>query len=395
GGRPRARRTAVVVVARATGPVPGVSERTGRAARAAGARCAGHASLAAPGCRSSRARRVFDPGRSGPGASGNVPRRFHHGARHRGRAAARTRGGRARLPREADQLASGAREDQALGGGGPVTSLQFLWVVAVAQGILLVALIILIILNRWFRVRGSARLQPRRQALDAVMQRWTMGQAPAAEVVQALARLPVSLAVDALVTWSARVPGERWQDLSRVLATQWWARVVRTNNRSARWWKRLECARFLSVAATPHDIGRVLRLLRDDHPAVQIAAATTLERLTSPILVTAALDQLPFLGPTVQAYYASALKKARPAVVRHLQQLFGRPDDPATVRRVRDALGDGGWWVRLRAGLALTRFGASGRNVLLAVEVGAHQPSRDMARLVLGLSSQALAEYAA
>src|SRR2546426_6061331 len=78
------------------------------------------------------------------------------------------------------------------------------------------------------------------------MQGWTMGQAPEAEVVQALARLPVSLAVDALVTWSARVPGERWQDLSRVLATQWWARVVRTNNRSARWWKRLECARFLS-----------------------------------------------------------------------------------------------------------------------------------------------------
>jgi hypothetical protein len=33
--------------------------------------------------------------------------------------------------------------------------------------------------------------------------------------------------------------------------------------------------------------------------------------------------------------------------------------------------------------------------VLLAVEVGAHEPSRDMARLVLGLSPQALAEYAA
>ena len=194
-----------------------------------------------------------------------------------------------------------------------MTSLQFLWVVAVAQGVLLVALIILIILNRWFRLRRSARLLPRRRELDAVMQRWAMGQAPAADVERALARLPVSLAVDALVTWSARVPGERWQDLSRLLAHQWWARVLRTNYRSARWWKRLECARFLSVAATPHDIGRVLRLLHDDHPAVQIAAANTLERLTSPILVTAALDQLPLLGPTVQAYYASALKKARPA----------------------------------------------------------------------------------
>jgi len=353
-----------------------------------------------------------------------------------------------------------------------VTSLQFLWVVAVAQGVLLIALIILIILNRWFRLRRSARLLPRRRELDAVMQRWAMGQAPAADVERALARLPVSLAVDGLVTWSARVPGERWQDLSRLLAHQWWARVLRTNYRSARWWKRLECARFLSVTATPHDIGRVLRLLHDDHPAVQIAAANTLERLTSPILVTAALEQLPFLGPTVQAYYASALKKARPAVVRHLQQLFRRPDDPrlpriiefagrlahpdlrapftalathgdpevrsqvarglgkyphaesiaalrllaqdpswpvrahavrslgmiadpGTLPLVRDALRDGDWWVRLRAGLALTRFGAAGRNVLLAGEVGAHEPSRDMARLVLGLSPQALAEYAA
>jgi HEAT repeat protein len=353
-----------------------------------------------------------------------------------------------------------------------VTALHFLWVVAAVQGVLLVALIILIILNRWFRLRRSVRLLPRRQGLDAAMQGWALGQARAADVESALARLPASLAIDALVTWSARVPGERWQDLSRALATQWWARVVRSNYRSARWWKRLECARFLSVAATQHDLGRVLRLLRDHHPAVQIAAATTLERMNSPVLVNAALDQLPQLGSTVQAYYASVLRKARSAVVRHLQPLLRRPEDPrlprviefagrledpglrepftklathrdpevrsqvaralgkyphaesiaalrllaqdtawavralairslgviadpATLGVVRDALRDPEWWVRLRAGLALTRFGGAGRNALLAAEVGAHDQSRDMARLVLGLTPQALAEYAA
>src|SRR5439155_18328295 len=52
-------------------------------------------------------------------------------------------------------------------------------------------------------------------------------------------------------------------------------------------------------------------------------------------LVTAARHQLPFLGPTVQAYYASSLNKARPAVVRHLQQLFGRPDDPRLPRIIQ------------------------------------------------------------
>jgi HEAT repeat protein len=174
----------------------------------------------------------------------------------------------------------------------------------------------------------------------------------------------------------------------------------------------------------------------------------------------------------VQAYYASVLKRARPAVVQHLKKLFRRLDDPrlpriiefagrldepvlregfttlgthpepevrtqvaralgkfphaesvaalaylvhdemwpvraqairslgmiadqTTLPAVRGALRDPEWWVRLRAGLALTRFGATGRNVLLEAEVGAHAEARAMAGLVLGLSSQALAEYAA
>ena len=353
-----------------------------------------------------------------------------------------------------------------------MTSRQFLLIVAGAQGALLIALVTLIILNRWIRLRRSAKVDPRRIELDAVMLRWALGQADAEEVQRGLARLPVSVAIDALVTWSARVPGERWQELSRGLETRWWARVVRADARSARWWKRLECARFLAVAPTSHDIGRLLRLLRDRHPAVQLAAATTLERIDSPMLVAAALDQLPHLGPTVQAYYASVLKRARPAVLRHLAQLFRRlndprlpriiefagrldepvlrepfttlathPDaevrtqvaralgkfphresvaalgylvhdeawpvraqaarslgmigDPTTVPAVREALRDPEWWVRLRAGLALTRFGTAGRNVLLEAEVGAHAEARDMAALILGLSTQALSEYAA
>ncbi|MGH7607559.1 MAG: hypothetical protein ACREME_09480, partial [Gemmatimonadales bacterium] len=62
---------------------------------------------------------------------------------------------------------------------------------------------------------------------------------------------------------------------------------------------------------------------------------------------------------------------------------------------VRDALRDPEWWVRLRAGLALMRFGPAGRNILLAADVGPHADARSMAALVLGLSPQALAEYAA
>src|SRR5881392_3483501 len=150
-----------------------------------------------------------------------------------------------------------------------MTARRFLTVV---QGILLGALIVLIVLNRWFRLRRSTRLNPRREAVDASMRRWAAGTAPLAGVLVGLSRLPAPLAIDALVKWSARVPGERWRQLALALEHHWWARLVRTNSTSARWWKRLETARFLSVAAVPRDVDRLTRLINDPHPAVHVAA---------------------------------------------------------------------------------------------------------------------------
>src|SRR2546426_8735473 len=298
-------------------------------------RRARHTSTSPARRRSPRSRRLLGARRPPARASRDIPCRLHHRAWDGGGAAAGPRGGSARLPAQADQLAGSARKDSPLGGGG--TSRQFFLIVAAVPGVLLVALVVLIILNRWVRARRRAQLDPHRVELDAVMQRWVLGQAQSDDVLRALARLPAALAIDALVTWSARIVSERWQELARGLEHQWWARLVRASSRSARWWKRLDAARFLSVVATPHDVGRVLRLLRDSHPAVQIAAATTLERVDSQLLVTAALEQLPFLGPTVQAYYASVLKRARPAVVRHLQLLFRRLNDPRLPRIIEFA----------------------------------------------------------
>src|SRR2546428_12450599 len=98
------------------------------------------------------------------------------------------------------------------------------------------------------------------------MRRWTLSQAGADDVLRGLSRLPVSLAIDALVNWSARVAGERWQELSHALEHPWWARVGSANCRSARWRQRLARARFLSVAAGPRGKGRVL-LLVPERPA--------------------------------------------------------------------------------------------------------------------------------
>jgi HEAT repeat protein len=73
---------------------------------------------------------------------------------------------------------------------------------------------------------------------------------------------------------------------------------------------------------------------------------------------------------------------------------LGRIADPATLPLLVTALGDSEWWVRMRAALALTRLGPPGRDALLKAEVGALATARDMARLILGLAPQALAEFA-
>src|SRR5205823_1142443 len=295
-------------------PVREFPQRTGRAGRPARPGRGRHAAAAAARRGPPGARWILHSRDAHARASGAIPRRVHDGARRRVGAAARARGRGARLPGEADQPAGRPRENPPL--GRAVTTRHFLAVVALVQGVLLAALLMLIVLNRWFRLRRRARVHPRRLAVEGVMQRWALGQADVRVVLAQLARLPVSLAVDAIVSWSARVPGDRWRQLASALEREWWARMVRSNSNSARWWKRLETARFLSVAATPADTARVLKLLRDPHPAVHIAAVATLERVESAALATAALDRLPQLAPTVSAYYAGLLRRSRTTVVQ-------------------------------------------------------------------------------
>ena len=69
--------------------------------------------------------------------------------------------------------------------------------------------------------------------------------------------------------------------------------------------------------------------------------------------------------------------------------------DPSSLTILRERLRDAEWWVRLRAALGLTRFGGGGRDALLAAETGGNADARYVSRLILGLSPQALAEFAA
>lgn len=353
-----------------------------------------------------------------------------------------------------------------------MTSQDFLVLIALSQCVTLAVLVLLILATRWTRERGRAALRPRRDLLDAAMKGWALGEIDAGLVARDLERLPIPAAVEALVAWSTRLTGERWRALAAELERRPWTARVRAGATSRQWWKRLQTARFLSVAPTPSDAPLLGRLLRDSHSAVHIAAAAALERLDDPSLVAIALDRLPDVSSPVQAYYAAALRRSHaivvPQLAQRLRQVYdpalpryaefagrlgdaglrepltrlathanaevrvqvaralgsfphprsvkvlaelatdatwevraqatralGRIADPSTLPAISARLADAEWWVRLRAALALTRLGPLGRDTLLAAEVGPQPDARYVARLILGLTPQALAEFAA
>lgn len=353
-----------------------------------------------------------------------------------------------------------------------MTAQRLLLYVALLQGAAILALIVFLIVNRWLRRRRRSRVGPRRIVLDEAIKRWALGEVGPELVVRALEALPRGDAVEALLAWSVRLTGERWHALASALEHRPWTTRLRAAVRSRSWWRRLEAARFLSVAATAADASVLEQLLKDPHPAVRIAVAVALERVADARLVNAVLDRLPAMVGPVQAHYAAVLRGQHavtvPLLIERLGLVYdsglprivefagrisdarlrepitaladhrdpevrvqvaralgdyplartvavlrslvtdsawevraqavrslGRIADAETLPDLQARLADVVWWVRLRAALALTRLGPAGRDALLRAEIGAQPDARYVSRLILGLSPQALAEFAA
>jgi hypothetical protein len=352
-----------------------------------------------------------------------------------------------------------------------VTARSLLIAGAFIQGIFVFTLLVLVFVNRWYRRRRRAKVDPQRAVVDALFRRWAAGDAPIDALAQAIVTVPARNAIELLSAWSGRLPAETWRKLATALHGGPWARRVRAAAKSRRWWKRLEAARFLAAAGVPEDTPTLVLLIKDAHAAVHLAAVSALNHVNSPELAAAAIDRLSSLPLHVGSFYASTLRRARAVAVPLLDARLGNFEDPALARiaeyaarlqepslrarftalashpdrevraqaaralasqphpdseaalltlltdsawvvraqaarglgmlggpaavpLLRKALRDPEWWVRLRAALALTRFGGPGRDALLQEERGADAGARSVTELVLGLSPQALAEYA-
>ena len=235
-------------------------------------------------------------------------------------------------------------------------------VIAIAQGVFLVALVLLMLGNR-ARRRHHGRDAKRLAAMVAdTFTQWLLGNTTTDTVVRQLRSVDPEVALEqAMEAVAKRVPPERRDELVAELRGEAWVAHFLARATSRVWWRRLEAARTLTVAGVAGDRALLRRLLADEHPAVQLAAAGALDRIADADLVGDALDSL----------------ADRPIVVRRIQvqallRIWARTG-PVLLARLRSAAPAR----QLESWVTMAELSADPACVTAAADLAAH-PDRDV-----------------
>jgi HEAT repeat protein len=198
-------------------------------------------------------------------------------------------------------------------------------IIALVQAGFLLLLVLFLMIRRSYDRGKRAAFNAARSALDIPLRNWIVAGAHADPVVRALRALPRSAAIG-YVSLLARqtIPEAQRDELAEALRGEAWVRRAVRQRNSRYWWRRLEAARALSIVGTERDSDAVTALLRDEHPAVQIAAASALPRVADGALLTDVLERLFLYPKVVRHYLTTVLRLTRGAV------------GPALARRIRE-----------------------------------------------------------
>jgi HEAT repeat protein len=198
--------------------------------------------------------------------------------------------------------------------------------IAFLQGSFFLLLVLLLIVNSARRALRTRRAATAANRVHDPVQHWLMGTGYAADVANALRRLPERDALDQLTVHVApRATPEHLAQLARALREDRWVRRILAQASSRLWWRRLDAARLLAVVGSVRDRGLLRRLLTDEHAAVQAAASLCLTRISDYALVEHALDTLHARPPIVRVFQLRILretwKHTVPALLERLQPL--------------------------------------------------------------------------
>jgi HEAT repeats len=256
----------------------------------------------------------------------------------------------------------------------------------VTGALVLSGIAVLLGLTTFARIRDRvrhARLDRPQHQLDQVLERYALGVSAPEDVQLALERVPGRQGLRTLARWAPRIERSRWRRLVKVTAPAVHQTVERGVT-SRWWWHRLASARYLAVAAEPNDLPNVIRLSRDPHPAVHLAAIGAIHVLPTGALIEVALGRLATMKPTVFAYYAGMLAQAGPAVVPELiarlevlrsglpnyVKLAARIPDPRLAPPLLDLARHPGVEVRIQVARALGTFPSKESAAALLVLLG-------------------------
>ncbi len=192
-----------------------------------------------------------------------------------------------------------------------MTTAYVLGVIAIVQGVFLLLMVVFVAVRRGYDRQRRATFVAGQAALAGPLREWIVAGAHPEPVVRALAALPRGTAVGYVALLARQtIPAAQRDELALALRHERWVTHALRQRGSRFWWRRLEAARALSIVGTARDRPAVLALVRDEHPAVQIAAAAALPRVADAATYGAVVDELETMPKVVRQYLTGVLRQA-------------------------------------------------------------------------------------
>lgn len=184
-----------------------------------------------------------------------------------------------------------------------------LGVIAIAQVILLILLLGFLWVRRSYNTRIRTATALAQTELQGPLREWLLEGGTPQALMTRLRAMPRETAVGCIALLARlTIPPAYREELRRVLREEPWVRTALGNWSHRRWWRRLEAARALSLTATPADREVVLALYEDDHPGVQVAAASALPQVIDDAVVLRVLDRIDVVPKVVRQFVTIVLR---------------------------------------------------------------------------------------
>lgn len=185
-------------------------------------------------------------------------------------------------------------------------------VIAAVQAVFLLLLFLFLMVRRRYDRQRDAAYQASQRSLAEPLRNWIVAGAHPEPLVRALGQLPSGTAVGYLSLLARQtITAAQRDELATALRGEPWMTRALAQRDSRFWWRRLEAARALSIVGTEHDRDAVVDLLRDEHPAVQVAAASALPRVADTELLGRVVDGIFTLPKVVRQYVTTVLRQTQ------------------------------------------------------------------------------------